>query len=130
MEENSQSIPHEKIYKPTEIIGIFEQILSSQNAHAPIVYIRGIYKQKQHRPQWRILLLKREYNYAPMLFIFIVTMKVESCLSAFSISLCLAPQRWMKAFLLPVPWLLLQHLLPLHSSPLAHASLVRSVQAI
>lgn len=52
MEENSQSIPHEKIYKPTEIIGIFEQILSSQNAHAPIVYIRGIYKQKQHRSQW------------------------------------------------------------------------------
>ena len=51
MEENSQSIPHEKIYKPTEIIGIFEQILSSQNAHAPIVYIRGIYKQKQHRSQ-------------------------------------------------------------------------------
>ena len=103
MEENSQSIPHEKIYKPTEIIGIFEQILSSQNAHAPIVYIRGIYKQKQHRPQWRTLLLKREYNYAPMLFIFIVSMKVESCLSAFSISLCLAPQRRMKAFLLPVP---------------------------
>lgn len=24
MEENSQSIPHEKIYKPTEIIGIFD----------------------------------------------------------------------------------------------------------
>ena len=46
----------------------------------------------------------------------IFTMKVESCLSAFSISLCLAPQRRMKAFLLPVPWLLLQHLLPLHSA--------------
>lgn len=26
--------------------------MSSQNAHAPIVYIRGIYKQKQHRSQW------------------------------------------------------------------------------
>ena len=58
----------------------------------------------------------------------VIFYEAESCLSAFSISLCLAPRRRIKAFLLPVPWLLLQHLLPLHSVPFYKVGCTSAIQ--
>lgn len=58
MEENAlQATPKpqvpEEIYSPSELIAIFNSILSKQNLSAKIVYMRGIYLQNQRQdPRW------------------------------------------------------------------------------
>ena len=46
IEQSNQNIPGNE-YKPSEIIGIFNSILSRQSVNAQIVYLRGIYLTNQ-----------------------------------------------------------------------------------
>lgn len=41
-----------KYYKPSELIGIFNNILAKQNESAQMVFLRGIYLQKNNQPGW------------------------------------------------------------------------------
>ena len=39
-------------YKPSELIAIFNNILGRQNEFAKLVYLRGIFQQRQNKSQW------------------------------------------------------------------------------
>lgn len=41
-----------KYYKPSELIGIFNNFLSRQNENAQVVFLRGVYLQKQNQGNW------------------------------------------------------------------------------
>lgn len=41
-----------KFFKPSELIGIFNNALSRQNENAQVVYLRGVYLQKQNQGNW------------------------------------------------------------------------------
>lgn len=51
IEQSHQSIPGNE-YKPSEIIGIFNSILSRQSVNAQIVYLRGIYLTNPKSVNW------------------------------------------------------------------------------
>lgn len=42
----------QNIYKPSEIIGIFNSVLARQSVNAQIVYLRGIYLANQKQGNW------------------------------------------------------------------------------
>ena len=39
-------------YKPSELIAIFNNVLGRQNEFAKLVYLRGIFQQRQNKSQW------------------------------------------------------------------------------
>lgn len=41
-----------KYFKPSEIIGIFNNALTRQNESAQVIYLRGVYLQKEQRVNW------------------------------------------------------------------------------
>lgn len=47
-----QSLPSATVYKPSELIGIFNNYLSKQNTNAQVVFLRGVYLQKTSQPNW------------------------------------------------------------------------------
>ena len=49
--QNNQISP-QTIYKPSEIIGIFNSFLAQQSVNAKIVYLRGIYLTNQKQGNW------------------------------------------------------------------------------
>ena len=51
IEQSNQNIPGNE-YKPSEIIGIFNSILSRQSVNAQIVYLRGIYLTNPKSANW------------------------------------------------------------------------------
>ena len=46
---NNNTLP---AYKPSELIAIFNNILGRQNEFAKLVYLRGIFQQRQNKSQW------------------------------------------------------------------------------
>lgn len=51
IKQESSSVP-QNIYKPSEIIGIFNSVLARQSVNAQIVYLRGIYLANQKQGNW------------------------------------------------------------------------------
>lgn len=42
-----QSLPSATVYKPSELIGIFNNYLSKQNTNAQVVFLRGVISRNQ-----------------------------------------------------------------------------------
>lgn len=51
IKQESSSVS-QNIYKPSEIIGIFNSVLARQSVNAQIVYLRGIYLANQKQGNW------------------------------------------------------------------------------
>ena len=47
---NSKNNVHQIIYKPSELIGIFNSILAKQSVNAQVVYLRGVYLASGRQP--------------------------------------------------------------------------------
>lgn len=54
VQKTSVTVSKEQMYKPSELIAIFNGILSQQNVHAKMVYLRGVYwKNARQDAGWR-----------------------------------------------------------------------------
>ena len=54
VQKSSTPVSKEQMYKPSELIAIFNGILSQQNVHAKMVYLRGVYwKNGRQDATWR-----------------------------------------------------------------------------
>lgn len=47
-----QGVPQTAVYKPSEIIGIFNSILAKQSVNAQVVYLRGVYLANPKQGNW------------------------------------------------------------------------------